>query len=80
MSEQSKTLTLAEVDDLARRALAPAGGYNERIETMLNALAAEPGVRLPGERRHECRVRAADSGIEVPLQLIDKIEAFATSS
>jgi (2R)-3-sulfolactate dehydrogenase (NADP+) len=54
--------------------------YNERIETMLNALAAEPGVRLPGERRHECRARAAASGIEVPQQLIDKLEVFAASS
>ena len=54
--------------------------YNERIKTMLNALAAEPGVRLPGERRHECRARAAATGIEVPQQLIDKLEAFAASS
>ena len=34
----------------------------------------------PGERRHECRTRAAQTGIEVPLQLIEKLEAFATSS
>ncbi len=53
--------------------------YNGRIETMLNALAAEPGVRLPGERRHEYRTRAAQEGIEVPLELIDRLEAFAVS-
>jgi (2R)-3-sulfolactate dehydrogenase (NADP+) len=53
--------------------------YSGRIEAMLNALAAEPGVRLPGERRHECRTRAAQTGIEVPLELIDKLEAFAVS-
>jgi LDH2 family malate/lactate/ureidoglycolate dehydrogenase len=45
---------------------------------MLAALAAEPGVRLPGERRHEFRANAVSRGIEVPLSLIDKLERFAT--
>lgn len=52
-------------------------GYSERIETMLGALAAEPGVRLPGSRRHEFRQRATSNGVEVPLSLIEKLEAFA---
>ena len=51
--------------------------YDARIEAMLAALAAEPGVRLPGSRRHEFRARAADSGVEVPLSLIEKLEGFA---
>ena len=51
--------------------------YSERVETMLAALAAEPGVRLPGARRHEFRKQAAASGIEVPQSLIDKLEEFA---
>ena len=51
--------------------------YGDRIETMLNALAAEPGVRLPGARRHEFRERAASQGVEVPQSLIDKLEEFA---
>jgi len=60
----------------------PGGGsaYGERVEAMLAALAAEPGVRLPGARRHECRARAATSGVEVPLSLIEKLEAFARSN
>jgi (2R)-3-sulfolactate dehydrogenase (NADP+) len=59
----------------------PGGGsaYGERVETMLAALAAQPGVRLPGARRHEFRARAAASGVEVPLSLIEKLEAFASS-
>ncbi len=53
------------------------GAYSERVETMLAALAAEPGVRLPGARRHEFRKQAVASGIEVPQSLIDKLEEFA---
>jgi LDH2 family malate/lactate/ureidoglycolate dehydrogenase len=46
---------------------------------MLAALAAQPGVRLPGARRHEFRARVAANGVEVPLSLIEKLEAFASS-
>ena len=53
--------------------------YDSRVETMLAALAAEPGVRLPGARRHEFRARAVASGVEVPLTLIEKLEGFAAS-
>jgi (2R)-3-sulfolactate dehydrogenase (NADP+) len=52
--------------------------YNARIDAMLDALAAEPGVRLPGERRHEFRASAASQGVEVPLSLLEKLEGFAT--
>ena len=47
---------------------------------MLAALAAEPGVRLPGTRRHEFRASAASSGVEVPLSLLGKLEGFATGN
>lgn len=53
--------------------------YVGRLDTMLTALAAEPGVRLPGARRHESRLRAETAGVEVPLELIDRLEAFAAS-
>ena len=46
---------------------------------MLSALAAEPGARLPGARRHECRALADSKGVEVPLSLIEKLEGFATA-
>jgi (2R)-3-sulfolactate dehydrogenase (NADP+) len=54
--------------------------YHDRVEAMLGALAAEPGVRLPGARRHEFRARAAATGVEVPLSLIEKLQGFAASS
>jgi (2R)-3-sulfolactate dehydrogenase (NADP+) len=53
------------------------GAYGARLETMLSALASEPGVRLPGARRHEFRLRAETEGVAVPTELIDKLEAFA---
>ena len=43
------------------------------------ALANEPGVRLPGARRHESRLRAETDGIEIPIELIEKLEHFAAS-
>jgi (2R)-3-sulfolactate dehydrogenase (NADP+) len=54
--------------------------YNARIESMLDALSSEPGVRLPGERRHEFRANAASRGVEVPLSLLEKLEGFATGN
>ena len=51
--------------------------YNARIDAMLDALASEPGVRLPGARRHEFRTKAASQGVEVPLSLLEKLEGFA---
>ena len=52
------------------------GGYAKRLETMLSALSAEPGVRLPGLRRHEFRHQAEQQGVEVAQELIDKLESF----
>jgi (2R)-3-sulfolactate dehydrogenase (NADP+) len=54
-------------------------GYGERVEVMLSALANEPGVRLPGTRRQEFRRDAVQNGVEVPQELIDRLEAFAAS-
>jgi len=60
--------------------ITPGGGraYTQRVEAMLAALVAEPGVRLPGARRHQFRARAAANGVEVPLSLIDRLEDFAS--
>ena len=55
-------------------------GYSERVETMLTALANEPGVRLPGARRHEFRQEAKQNGVEVPQELLDRLEVFAASA
>ena len=60
---------------------APGGdaAYAERLETMLTALLSEPGVRLPGSDRHNFKRQAEVNGVEVPQELIDKLEAFAAS-
>ncbi len=57
-----------------------AAAYADRLEAMLAALVAEPGVRLPGDRRHAFRVDAERDGVAVPVALIDKLEAFAASA
>ena len=64
---------------LAPGSFTPGGdhAYAERLETLLAALASEPGVRLPGARRHEFCLRAETDGVEVPLDLIEKLENFA---
>ncbi len=54
-----------------------ANQYADRLETMLKALASHPGVRLPGQRRHEFRQRALAQGIAVPTDLLTKLEGFA---
>jgi (2R)-3-sulfolactate dehydrogenase (NADP+) len=53
--------------------------YAGRIESMLGALAAGPGVRLPGERRHAFRLRVETEGVKVPRELLDRLEKFAVS-
>jgi (2R)-3-sulfolactate dehydrogenase (NADP+) len=53
--------------------------YSDRLETMLSALANEPGVRLPGQRRHQFKQQAEQVGVEVAVELLDKLEAFAAS-
>jgi (2R)-3-sulfolactate dehydrogenase (NADP+) len=60
---------------------APGGdaAYADRLETMLTALLSEPGVRLPGSDRYKFKLQAKKNGVEVPRELIDKLEAFAVS-
>ena len=59
--------------------LTPGGdsAYQRRVEAMLTALASEPGVRLPGDRRHAFRQQAQTHGVKVPAELIERLEAFA---
>ncbi len=67
---------------LSPGALTPGGdlAYAQRLEAMLGALVSEPGVRLPGGRRHEFRQQAEKNGVVVANDLIEKLEAFAVSS
>ena len=58
-------------------ALAGREVYFERLETLIAAMLAEEGVRLPGERRRSNRERALSEGIRVPGDLLAAIRALA---
>jgi (2R)-3-sulfolactate dehydrogenase (NADP+) len=57
-------------------ALAGRERYLERVETLIAAMLADPEVRLPGTKRFASE-RKATAGIEVPDDLVRKIEALA---
>lgn len=40
--------------------------FSARLETLLRAILAQPGTRLPGDRRHAKRAEAERSGIPLP--------------
>lgn len=58
-------------------ALAGADVYHERVETLLTAILAEPGVRLPGARRQTAAAAAGRDGIAVPAELLRTLERLA---
>jgi (2R)-3-sulfolactate dehydrogenase (NADP+) len=62
-------------------ALAPerlgASRLDARIEEMLTGMCAEPGVRVPGSRRHASRARAAREGVEVPDDLYERLVEYS---
>jgi (2R)-3-sulfolactate dehydrogenase (NADP+) len=58
-------------------ALAGRAVYEERIETLIEAMLADEEVRLPGERRTRNRERAEREGVNVPADLLDKIRRLA---
>ncbi|MFZ9628081.1 MAG: Ldh family oxidoreductase [Ilumatobacteraceae bacterium] len=51
--------------------------FLDRLEHEFTALAAEPGVRLPGDRRHADRARAEHHGVEVPDDLFALLDDYA---
>jgi (2R)-3-sulfolactate dehydrogenase (NADP+) len=57
--------------------LAGAAVYYERVEALIAAMLEEPGVRLPGERRHRLAGRAEHEGIELNEALVRELEALA---
>jgi (2R)-3-sulfolactate dehydrogenase (NADP+) len=50
-------------------ALAGRAIYAERVETLIAAMSAEAGVRLPGERRRALAAAAEKDGVEIPAAL-----------
>ncbi|MFG1346688.1 Ldh family oxidoreductase [Xanthobacter autotrophicus DSM 431] len=48
--------------------------YLVRLETLLGAILAQEGVRLPGERRLKARAASAAEGISVPADLLEDLQ------
>jgi hypothetical protein len=51
--------------------------YFERVEALIAAMLADPGVRLPGDRRHAARARAAAEGVDIPDPLYRQLQQLA---
>jgi (2R)-3-sulfolactate dehydrogenase (NADP+) len=58
-------------------ALAGQAAYLDRVETLITAMLADEGVRLPGYRRNALAARAATEGVEIPLALADTLQRLA---
>jgi len=58
-------------------ALAGRDVYAERIETLIAAMLADDGVRLPGYRRDALTAKAAAEGIDIPQALADQLQRLA---
>lgn len=58
-------------------ALAGSAAYFERIETLLAAMLADDGVRLPGERRHALAADARAHGMAIPQAVLRQLRALA---
>ena len=53
--------------------------FADRVETVLGAMLAQEGVRLPGDRRHAHRQEAETAGIELPEALHQRLLGYAAS-
>ena len=60
-------------------ALAGQSVYLDRVETLIAAMLADEGVRLPGYRRNALAARAANEGVEIPQALADTLHRLAGS-
>lgn len=54
-------------------------GYIDRLETEFAALAAEPGARLPGDRRRAGRAHTAEHGVDIPDDLFALLTDYAAN-
>lgn len=58
-------------------ALAGRSAYFDRIETLIEAMTADEGVRLPGARRDARAGKSGKEGIEISQQLADELAQLA---
>lgn len=49
------------------------GQFGERLDTLLDAIKAQPGTRLPGERRFELRKSAEQNGVAIAAPLATQL-------
>ncbi|MFM7421237.1 MAG: Ldh family oxidoreductase, partial [Alphaproteobacteria bacterium] len=59
-------------------ALSGADAFAARIETLITAMQADEGVRLPGAKRDAQSARASAEGIDIPDAVLEQIKALAT--
>jgi (2R)-3-sulfolactate dehydrogenase (NADP+) len=51
-------------------------GFASRVEGLLADMAAEPGVRVPGDRRHAHRLHAEAEGVAVDADLMARLDTL----
>ena len=56
------------------------GQFEQRMETLLSAIAKQTGVRLPGDRRLQLRQQAERDGIELDTELYQEISALLVNA
>lgn len=61
-------------------ALAGSEAYYERVDTLVAAMLADEGVRIPGARREALAARAAERGVDIPDALVAQLRALASAS
>lgn len=55
-----------------------AGAWRDRVEDFLAEMMQQPGIRLPGARRHRSRAETGHTGISLPRALLAEIRALAS--
>ncbi len=61
-------------------ALAGSEAYFERVDTLVAAMLADEGVRIPGARREALADKAAERGVDIPDTLVAQLRALASAS
>lgn len=56
-----------------------APGFEDRLEVLVASIVAQPGARLPGDRRLEARQRAETDGVDVDDALLAQIRTIQVS-
>jgi len=54
------------------------GGFDSRMNSLIQSITDQPGARLPGSQRQTNRLRHIKDGVAVEETLLERIEAFKT--